>query len=341
MPVDKWFMKSGTEGDAVLCSRVRLLRNLSETPFPWRMDENQYKAAEKEICSAVLDGRSMLSGKFRFIDMEKVAEMEAVSLVERCLADADFVSSHVGRGLFLNGDDSASITVNGQNHVTIQVLLPGSDLFSAYGTADTIDTVLNKSLHFAFDEELGYITPNPMHIGTGMTASLLLHLPALTDIGATVRISSNLSKIGLSLHGVYGSAAKPRGALYWLSNCVTLGLSEHEILSNLRSMAMQVINRERKARKELASDIKVQDIVFRSLGILRSARFMTNDEFFDFISVLRFGIEAGIIDGISYECINSLIFEVQPATLTLKAGRPLTADERSAARAGIVRETLK
>lgn len=339
--MDKWYMKTGTDSDAVLSSRVRLFRNLPEIPFPWRMDKRQCKAVEEKVCAAAFDENSMLSGEFRFIDMEKVNDLEAVSLAERCLADADFVSTSTGRGLLLNNDESVAVMVNGQNHVTMQAMSTGSDLFSAYEAADTVDTVLNKSLHFAFDEELGYITPNPIHVGTGMEASLLLHLPALTDIGATLRISSNLSKIGLSLNGIYGSAAKPRGALYRLSNCVTLGLSEQVILSNLRSMAKQVISREREARKELASDIKVQDTVFRSLGILKSARFMTNDEFFDFISVLRFGIETGLIKDISYECINSLMFKVQPATLTLAAGKPLTADERSATRAGIVRDELK
>lgn len=339
--MDKWYMKSGTDVDAVLSLRIRLLRNLSEVPFPWRMDKRQYKSVEERICSAVFNGNSMLSGKFKLVQIEKINNTEAVSLAERCLADADFISNRTGRALLLNSDDSVSIMINGQNHITVQVLSSGSDVFPAYQTADTIDTVLNKSLHFAFDEELGYITPNPMHLGTGMVASLILHLPSLTDLGATGRISSNLSKIGFSLNGVYGSAAKPRGSLYRLSNCVTLGLSENEILYNLRSIGTQVINREREARKELAADIKVQDTVFRSLGILRSARFMTNDEFFDFISVLRFGVEAGLINGISYECINSLMFKVQPATLTLTVGMPLTANERSAARADIVRDALK
>lgn len=334
-------METGADSDAVLSSRVRLLRNLPGIPFPWRMDESQYKSVEKKVRSAVFDENSMLSGKFRFIEIGKVKELEAVSLVERCLADADFVSGRAGRGLFLNESESVSVMVNGQNHIAIQSLTPGSDLFKAYETADTIDTVLDKSLHFAFDGELGYITPNPMNVGTGMTASLLLHLPALTYIGAVGRISLNLSKIGFSLNGVYGSAAKPRGALYSISNRITLGISEHEILSNLRSMAMQVIGREREARKKMASDIKVQDTVFRTLGILHNARVMTNDEFFDFISILRFGMEAGLIKGINYECLNRLTLKVQPATLTLGAGRLLTSDERSAARAGIVKEALK
>jgi len=338
--VDKWYMEDGENCDAVICSKVRLLRNMRGVPFPWRMNESQKELAELQVRSAVLDKNSVLYGRFKFVEMDRISENEAVSLAERGLADADFVSGGAGRDIFFNGNESVSITANGRNHVSIQSLTAGSDIFTAYEAADKVETVLDKHLDFAFDSELGYLTPDPINVGTGMQASMLLHLPSLTDVGAAARISSNLSKIGFSLQCVYGSAAKPRGALYVISNRVTLGISENEILSNLKSMALQVIKREREARKELACDIKVQDTVYRTLGILQKARFMTDDELFDLVSVLRFGIEAGIVKNISYQCLNGLTLQAQPATLTLNAGRPLTQDERSARRACIVREAL-
>lgn len=336
----KWFTRDGPENDVVLSTRVRLSRNLRGIPFPHRMSAADFRLADEKIRAAVFDGKSSLANIFRRVDMEGLTNVEAVSLAECQLVGADFICERSGRDLLVNDDESACIMINGGNHVTLQSLSSGAKLSEVYETADKIDTILDKTLHFAFDKKLGYLTQDPVELGTGMLASLSLHLPALMDLGSTGRLSSNFSKLGLSLRGVYGSAIRPRGAVYQLSNQVTLGLSEQAVISNLNSIAAQIISQERAAQQKLIQNIGVRDTIGRSLGILQNARVLTNDEFLDLISIVRLGIAQGLIRNIGYEKISSLVFRVQPATLTRESGKQLTAIERRTIRADIVREAL-
>ncbi len=338
--MSKWYEESGCESDVVISTRIRLARNLRGVPFPVKMSQPDRQKLLQKVVTVVTDENTVIP-HINFINMEDLSKTEAVSLVERHLVSPEFISECAGRGLLATEDESLSIMMNEEDHLHLQSIVGGLNLQAAYKAVDQIDTTLDKTLHFAFDESLGYLTQSPVNLGTGMRASLMLHLPALKDGGGMARIGSNLSRLGLVLRGIYGSGTQPKGAIYQLSNQVTLGLSEQEAIANLESIAMQLITQERAARQELAQSLDIEDTVSRSLGILQSARIMTNDEFMHLISNVRFGVSVGLVKDIGYDKINRLIIEVQPATLMLSSGKKLTVSERHSLRAQRVSNVFK
>lgn len=334
----KWYEKSGNEADTVVSTRVRLARNLAEYPFPIKMSGEQRSKVEEAVKDAILAGNSAIAQDFRFISLDDISQTEAVSLVERHLVSPEFISASQGRGLLLTQDESISIMINEEDHLRIQVMREGLDLEGVYSLADRIDTLLNERLRFAYDTDLGYLTQCPTNLGTGMRASLMLHLPALQESGAMKRVAASLSKLGLVIRGIYGEGTESVGALYQLSNQVTLGLSEQSAIANLKSISSQLIEQERSAREEIAKTVELQDQVYRSIGILQNARVLRSDEFMKMISYIRMGVACGLLSDISYDSINSLIVQVQPATMMLT--KTMTAAERDERRAQIVSQRL-
>lgn len=334
----KWYEKSGNCGDVVCSTRVRLARNLKQFPFPAKATDPQREAVEQKVRDALLSGNSILSKEFRFVPLENASEEEAVSLVERHIVSPEFISDRRGKAVLISDDESISIMVNEEDHLRIQVLREGFSLKEAAETADRIDTLLSETLDFAYDPEFGYLTQCPTNLGTGMRASVMLHLPALTENGAMPRIASNLSKLGLTLRGTYGEGSKSVGGLYQLSNQITLGLSENEAIENLRSITVQLMEEERKARSQMAQDVAWQDKIDRAAGILKTARVLSSSECMELLSYVRFGISVGILQGVTTEELNGLMVNVQPGTLMAKAGKPLDQNQRDVLRATKIRE---
>jgi protein arginine kinase len=332
----RWYETPGPQQEAVLSSCVRVSRSLRGIPFPDGLDADGKRTVVQKLHDAVFNENSAVSHEFRFLDLAGLKSDEAVALAERGVLKAEFAENRGGRCLLVSGDESQSIMANGEDHFLIQVRSPGLSLKEAYAAADRLDTILDKSLHFAYDGRLGYLTCNPAILGTGMVASLNLHLPALADTGATARIAFNLRPLGITL----GSAMQPHGSVYRLSNRMTLGLSEQAAVTNLCGIARQIIEQECDARKKLIRNITVQDTVGRSLGIFRSARLLSYNEFLDLASIVRFGIASGFVKGYGVEDVDGLIMRVQPANLVLKAGVRLTEDEERAMRAQVVREAF-
>ncbi len=326
--------------DIVISTRIRFARNLRDYPFPCRLSDEDKRKVASIVKSAVLDGHSAISSKFRYIQMSELTQEEAVSLVERHLVSPEFISDRQGRGLLLLDDESVSIMINEEDHVRIQVISQGMNLESTYDLADKIDTLLDEQLNFAFNDKLGYLTQCPTNIGTGMRASLMLHLPSLKESGAMGKISSSLSKLGLAIRGMYGEGTEPKGAIYQLSNQVTLGISEQEAINNLRDIAYQLVTQERTARETLAKNINIQDRVYRSYGILQYAKLLNNEECMQLLSNVRFGVEAGFFSEMDISKINRLLIEIQPATLMKNIGKKLTPQERDRIRAELVRTAL-
>lgn len=337
----KWYEKAGKESDVVISTRVRLARNLADMPFPNRMTPDQKAAVERRVRDAILSGNSAIASDFDFVQMDDLSNEQAVSLVERHIVSPEFIANAKGRGFLISKDERISIMVNEEDHVRIQVLHEGLALSEAAEMTDRIDTLLNESLRFAFDSELGYLTQCPTNLGTGMRASVMLHLPALTENGAMSRISTNLSKLGLVIRGTYGEGSNVIGAMYQLSNQITLGLSEKEAVENLQNITMQLISEERKTRASLSKNINVQDKVGRSAGVLKNARLLSCDEYMKLISNVRFGIAEKLLSGITLEDIHTLTVAVQPATMTAAHGSNLSAGQRDILRADEVRKALK
>lgn len=334
MTENKWYRSTGQDGDVVISTRVRLARNLPRLPFPACMNTEQKRQAADVILKALPEKA------YRVIDMHTLPHITALSLVERHLISPEFSKGEEGSVLCLSEDESTSLMIGEEDHLRIQVMRAGLDLDQAYRMADQLDTDLDSRLHFAFDDRLGYLTQCPTNLGTGMRASLMLHLPALQEGGAIQQLANTVSKLGLTIRGLYGEGSKPEGAIYQLSNQVTLGISESAAIENLKGIAAQIIREERAGREELCRNPHFEDRVWRSLGILRTARLLRGDEFMSLISNLRVGVSLGMIEGISMDLIGGLIGDAQPATVMAMAGKEMEPAERDAARAEMVRTRL-
>ena len=334
----KWYEKAGTQDGIIISTRIRFARNLREYPFPDRLTLRQ----REEIVDKAWDALSAspIAQGFTRKNLAELSDIERVSLVERHLLSPELIASPEGRAAFIYEDESISIMLNEEDHLRIQVMKEGYNFEQALELADQIDSLLNEKLSFAFDSDLGYLTQCPTNLGTAMRASLMLHLPALQESGSIARISASLSRLGIAIRGTYGEASRPVGAIYQLSNQLSLGLGEQEAIDNLKDIAAQLLEREKTARKKLCENIAVQDQISRSVGILKSAKLLTAEEFMRLISNVRFGISEGLIQNVSPEAVNALTIHVQPATIQLRSGKALSASERDAMRAQICREEL-
>ena len=324
----------------VISTRVRLARNLKDYPFPCRLSEQGRKKVIEKVTSAIRDSNSSIASDFNLIKLDDLTEAQGVSLVERHLVSPEFISETEGRALLLSKDESMSIMINEEDHISVLVFSDGLSLEQAYDTADKLDTLLDENLEFAFDDKLGYLTQCPTNLGTGMRASVMHHQPALEKSRTIGRIAGNLSKLGLTIRGAYGEGSEPSGSLYQLSNQVTLGISEKAAIENLENITKQLVSQEQQARERLAKSIDIQDSVSRSLGLLKSAMVMTHDEALKLLSNVRFGILSGQIKDVTADVVDSLMEKIEPATLMVNSGKNLSAQERDIERAKILREAL-
>lgn len=332
----KWYMGLGNQGDIVLSTRVRLARNLEDYPFPSRLD-----AKEKEDVSAII--KESLSDYTEIaleeINMSDLTPAAAVSLAEKHLISPEFASETKGRSLLLSESEDISIMLCEEDHVRIQVIYPGLSLEDAFSAAEKIDSHLEEKLNYAFHEKLGYLTQCPTNLGTGMRASVMLHLPALSKKGAMRGLSTTVSKLGLTLRGSYGEGSEVNGDIYQLSNQVTLGISESAAIQNLSSIAMQIIAQEKQARAILVKDEDFMDKIYRAYGILKSAYKLTSRELTNLLSYVRLGAAEGILN-VPLEKLSSLFIELQPATMNAESEAPLSQSQRDILRAERVREAL-
>lgn len=338
---DKWYEKSGAEGDVAISSRIRLARNLNGYPFPHLLNLQQKNEIANKVRDALENSNSYIAKTFRFINMSQLSPVEANSLAERHIISPEFARNRAGKYLLLTEDESVSIMINEEDHLRIQVLSDGLSLKSAFEVADKIDTLLDNALGFAFHSKLGYLTQCPTNLGTGLRASVMLHLPALQSSGVINRMEDNLSKIGLTLRGTFGEGTDPQVGMYQLSNQVTLGLSEETAIENLRSVTMQIIGNEREVRTQLCNRIETKDYIMRCLGTLKYALMINNKESLSMLSAVRMGVAEKIIDDITLDSINTLMVELQPSTLIQNAGKELTPQQRDELRAKLLKKQLK
>ena len=329
-----WYRRSGDEGDVVISTRVRLARNLPRFPFPDFADDEQ----KKQIADLIR--RSLQGESLREVDVADLPRREALSLAERHLVSPVFAEGGSGRALFLSEDESVSLMVNEEDHLRIQVMRAGLDLDGAFAEADALDSHLDEKLEFAFDEKLGYLTQCPTNLGTAMRASLMLHLPALQETRAIHQLAGTVSKLGLTIRGLYGEGSRAEGAMYQLSNQVTLGISEREAIENLKSIAMQIVRQERVAREQFCHEPAYEDRVWRALGVLKTARLLSHEECMEKLSDLRVGCACGLLPDVTLDTLSGLLCDVQPATLMTLAGKDMEPAERDVRRAELVRERL-
>ncbi|MCQ2460910.1 MAG: ATP--guanido phosphotransferase [Clostridia bacterium] len=333
----KWYELQGAENDVIISTKVAIARNVKGYNFTIKLNsEEKYEIADK--IDEILDKK--LPGKFVSTPMNEVGRDLQISLAEQNLVTPEFVSYAEGRTLVTTEDQSLSIMVCEEDHLKIQSLLPGLELEKAYELSNTLDTLLDEDLEFAFDKKLGYLTQCPTNIGTAMRASVTLQLPALSMRGQIPKLASMVSKLGLVLSGAYGEADNPVGSLFQLSNQVTLGISEQAAIDNLKSISLSIVEQERAFRKDLMNSLKFQDIFWRSFGTLKNARVISFGEFMESMAIIKVGVATGEVE-VPCEKLNELIFTMQPATLNVAYGQSLDRGIRDAKRAEAIRNVFE
>ncbi len=330
----KWYLGEGEQSDVVLSTRIRLARNLAEYPFPARLDTKSRIAVNEIVRDAV-----PAAANLKYIEMKTLTQAQIVSLAEKHLISPEFASSADGRALLLSDSEEISVMLEEEDHIRLQVMKPGLSLSEAYTEADRLDSAINEKVNFSFDERLGYLTECPTNLGTGMRASVMLHLPALTALGRMNTLASTVSKLGLTIRGAYGEGSASMGDLYQLSNQVTLGITEKGAIENLKTIVLQLASQERAARTELLKSVETEDTVYRAYGVLKSARLLGTKEFMQLASRVRMGAVGGLLS-VDPKQLNELMVSLQPASLNAQAGKTLDARERDILRAKIVRERL-
>ncbi|MBR3789555.1 MAG: ATP--guanido phosphotransferase [Clostridia bacterium] len=332
----KWYLGTGAQNDVVISTSVHLVRNLREFPFPQMLTLQD----KLKVNSIINEAASFTDYNFNYLEMKMLSQYEVVSLAERHLISPEFASSRDGRALLITDDEAVSVMLNEEDHIRFQVMYAAFSLDEAYRTANEIDNALSKKLNFAFDERIGYLTQDPTIIGTGMKASVVLHLPGLAGLMQIPKLISTVQKLGLTLRGSYGEGAAAKGDLFRLSNSITLGISEKAAIENLKSIALQIAAQERSAREEILKSNATEDKIFRAYGTLKYARLIDTDELMELMSLVRLGAVKGLIN-IDTAKIEGMMINMQPATISLSVDRPLDRNGRDMLRAKRVRELLE
>lgn len=341
--VSEWMNGGGEDADIVISSRVRLARNVREYPFPILATDSQLEQITDTVRQVMEDEDFKRQGPFEFVRMDELTGLQKRVLMEKHLISPTLMAESRRGAVLLSENEAFSIMVNEEDHLRIQCLVSGLQLQKAWEAADQIDDIFEKHVNFAFDERRGYLTSCPTNVGTGIRASVMMHLPGLVLTQQINRILSAITQVGLVVRGLYGEGSEASGNLFQISNQITLGQSEEEIIENLMSVAYQIIEQERAARQHLMQNrrLQLEDRLCRSYGTLTNARIIQSEEAAEKLSDVRLGIDLGIIRNIPLSVMNELTVMIQPGFLQQYAGQQLDSDSRDGRRARLIRERLQ
>jgi protein arginine kinase len=336
----EWLKGTGPHADVIISSRIRLARNLEKFPFPhWAGPEKS--ALALEAIEAALKKNNLLKQASVF----HLAEMDAVDkqfLVERHLMSLEHAQKADHKALALEPEEIISIMLNEEDHLRVQVMQSGFNLFEAWNIINALDDALSKELDFAFLPQLGYLTACPTNTGTGMRGSVMLHLPALVMTRQIDRVLAAIAKLSFTTRGFFGEGTQASGNLFQVSNQVSLGHSEEETIENINGVIRQIVEQENQSREALLSKGRpaLEDRVNRSLGVLKSARIISSQETIELLSMVRLGVDLGMLKDINRARLNELFIITQPAHLQKIEGKKLSHDERDLKRAELIRDRL-
>ena len=337
----EWLRGTGPESDIVISSRVRLARNLAAFPFTNRASSYQKSEVEQMLRDRIT--RLDLTPRLTYVNVPGLGTLDRQLLVERQLISRELATAEGPRGVAVAPQETVSLMVNEEDHLRLQVMRSGFALDETWQEIDRVDDLLEERVGYAFSDEFGYLTACPTNVGTGMRASVMLHLPALEFTKQIEKVFRALQKINLAVRGLYGEGSRASGHFYQISNQVTLGKSEQGILNEIHSVIPQIITYERQARQSWLRDNRqgLQDKVSRAHGTLCSATMMTSEETMELLSFVRLGINLGLVDDITIPTVNELFIHTQPAHLQKLMGTALDGEERNAARARYLRNRLR
>lgn len=336
-----WIGKASDSKDVVISSRIRLARNLKGIFFPSYADEKQLAKVIEEVREALKLKTDI--GPLHSFHVEELSAADRLVLVEKHLCSPQFIEQPHLRMLAVNQEQTISVMVNEEDHLRIQTITPGFSLEEALVLANQIDDYLEQSLEYCYDECCGYLTACPTNVGTGIRASVMLHLPALAMVDQLKKVLPALTHIGINIRGFYGEGTDSLGDIYQISNQVTLGQSEEDLTNNLKSICRQVIEQERSVRDALYKESKMQleDRLYRSYGILANCRILSSQEALKLLSDVKLGVELGIIQGINNVSVIELMFLTRASLIQKIIGREVSPAERDIYRAKIIREELQ
>jgi protein arginine kinase len=335
-----WLAGGGAKAESVVSSRVRLARNLEGLPFAHRANPEDLEQALSGIEEALKETRSLESGDF--ILMSDLDDLDRQFLVERHLISHEHANESPARAVAVSRDETISVMINEEDHLRMQCIQSGFQVMDAWKRVDGLDGEVDAKVNYAFSYEWGYLTACPTNTGTGLRASVLVHLPALVTTGQKDKVLNGIGQMGLAVRGFYGEGSEVMGNIFQISNRTALGSSEIDIVQSLQKVVGQVLDFESRAREILLRDARsrIEDKVWRAYGILKYCRRVNLQEVMSLTSAVRLGLCLGMIDSISAVGLNSMVFMSQPAHLQKREGRRMATEERETARADMVRRIL-
>jgi protein arginine kinase len=341
--VSPWMSADGPDSDIVMSTRIRLARNFNEFTFPTLFSNEEANGVISTIVEMAKSTPLNELGQYELLKIDQLQPVQKRVLVEKHLISPQLAEHAVNGACLLSENEEISIMINEEDHIRIQCLFPGLQLTEALTIANVVDDWIEGNVNYAFDEQYGYLTSCPTNVGTGLRASVMMHLPGLILTQQINRIIPAINQLGLVVRGIYGEGSEALGNIFQISNQITLGKSEEEIVEDLKSVVKQLISQERSARDALAKtlNIELEDRVFRSLGVLENSRILESKEAAKCLSDVRLGIDMGYINNIPKSILNELMILTQPGFLQQYAGGPLRPNERDIRRAALIRDRLK
>lgn len=334
-----WYLQNGKDSDVVISSCVRLARNIQKYPF-----EPKCTGADFEkIVNDIKEITPSLGYGLKFIDLKNLDDVTKLSLVEKNIVSPDFITNNKSHGaILINDEENICIMINDEDHMKLQVFCSGLDLENLKSLIVEIDEKLGELVTYSYSKQFGFLTVSPTNVGTGMKASVMVHLPALTYTGNISKVLHIVNNFGMNVRGMYGDAVQSQGDIYQISNNQTLGLTEDEIIKNITTIVDKVIEQERLARKYLTKNgLELEDKVYRSFGILSNAKRLTADECKRLLSDVKLGTDLGIITELDDSKVKKLSLYTKAGNLQKYVGKKLeNGYDRDIKRAEVVKQIL-
>ena len=326
-----WYLQNGKDSDVVISSRVRLARNLADFPFKDKAkqeDLEQILKIIKEIVPSIGYG-------LKYIELRNIDNITKLTLIENHLISPEFATNKNG-AILINDEENICIMINEEDHIRIQVFSSGQELEELLNLAIEIDEKIDGLVTYATNERYGYLTSCPTNVGTGLRASVMVHLPALTLTGNIEKVLNVVNNFGMNIRGVYGEGTQSKGNIYQISNNQSLGLIEKEIIKNIKTITEKVIEQERLARKYLTKiQIDLEDRVYRAYGILANAMKLSSEECRKLLSDVKLGTDLGIIKELDDMKVSKLETYTKPGNLQKYLAKELDAYDRDIERSKV------
>lgn len=336
--MSNWYLQNGKDSDVVISSRVRLVRNLNGFKFLSKCSKEE----QEKILEKIKEIVPSLGYGLKYLKLEDIDDVTKLSLVEKHLISPEFVTdNNVKKAIIVNDEETICIILNEDDHIKLQVFSSGQELENLMNLAIEIDEKIGEILDYSYNKNFGYLATSPINIGTGMKASVIVHLPALTYTGNLSKVLRIVNNFGMSVKGIYGEGTQNQGDMYLISNNQTIGVTEKEIIANVKNIAEKVIEQERTARKFLGKNsLELEDKVYRSYGVLTYATKLSSDECKKLLSDVKLGVDLGIIKELDDSKIKKLELYTKSGNLQKYFGKTLEGYEREIKRAEVIKQII-